>query len=81
VAGTDVTGEASARIVRASLRPIVGSTGVVAPTGSLGDLPSARDSTPSLLGALAIAGAAAAASEAGGVSAAARGGNRVKGST
>ena len=62
VAGTDATGEASARIVRASPRPIVGSTGVVAPAVSIGDLLSARDSTASLLGALATAGAAAAAS-------------------
>ena len=62
VASTDVTGEASARIVRVSPRPIVGSTGVVAPTGSLGDLLSARDSTASLLGALATSGAAVAAS-------------------
>jgi hypothetical protein len=62
VAGTDGTGEASARIVRASPRPIVGSSGVVAPAVSLGDLLSARDSTASLLGALATAGAAAAGS-------------------
>jgi hypothetical protein len=62
VAGTDVTGEASARIVLASRRRIVGSTGVVAPAVSLGDLLSARDSTASLLGALATADAAAAAS-------------------
>jgi hypothetical protein len=60
MASTDVTGEASKRIVCASPRPIVGSTGVVAPTGSLGDLLSARDSTASLLGALARTGAAAA---------------------
>jgi hypothetical protein len=116
VASTDAKGEASAPIDRASLRPIAGSTGVIAPTGLLGDnVLSARDSTASLLGALATAGAAAAASgatwpvseaepatgsaagaaagtvvttagsasasEAGGVSAATRGGNRVKGST
>jgi hypothetical protein len=62
VASTDVTGEASARIVRASPRPIMGSTGVVAPTGSLGDFLSTRGSTTSLLGALATADAAAAAS-------------------
>jgi hypothetical protein len=62
VASTDVTGDASARIVRASPRPIMGSTGVVAPIGSLGDLLSARGSTTSLLGALATADAAAAAS-------------------
>jgi hypothetical protein len=62
VPGTDVMGEASARIVRASPRPIVGSTGVVAPAVSLGDVLSARGSTASLLGALATAGAAAAVS-------------------
>ena len=62
VASTDVTAEVSARIVRASPRLIVGSTDVVAPAGSPGDLLSTRDSTASLLGALATAGAAAAAS-------------------